>query len=118
MNGSDKDYEIAYNSHSVIGVSANALLPFVASGLALLTRLSRTDHVFTGHRPFPVNSATLEQWSALNKPISVAEYLNRAGPRMYALERSEPPPRVMPHVLTEWRLKPLSTPSETLPLDG
>jgi len=36
---------------------------------------------------------------------------------MYALERSEPPPRVMPHVLTEWGLKPLTDPAETAALD-
>ena len=31
--------------------------------------------------------------------ISLAEYVQRISRRMYALERAEPPPRIMPYVL-------------------
>ena len=33
-------------------------------------------------------------------------------PRLYALEKSEPPPRVMPVVLAEWNLRPATDPKE------
>jgi hypothetical protein len=78
----------------------------VASGLALLKKVSRTDQVFTGHRPFPTRGVTHEQWVAMYRPISLADYLKRVASRMYALERSEPPPRIMLIVLAEWGLKP------------
>ena len=51
------------------------------------------------------------------QPIPLADYLNRIAPRLYALERSEPPPRVMPHVLREWGLTPTTDPSEMVEFD-
>jgi hypothetical protein len=101
MEGSDKD--------EAFGV--------VASGLGLLKKKSQSDQVLTGLRPFPVRAATPEQSKASQKPIPLAEYVQRISQRMYALERAEPPPRVMPHVLTEWGLKPLTDPAETAVLD-
>ena len=88
----------------------------VASGLALLKKKSRIDQVCTGHRPFPGRDVKPEQWKAMMKPISLAEYLKLVAPRMYALERSEPPPRIMPHVLAEWGLKPLTDTANTASL--
>ena len=85
----------------------------VAAGLGLLKKRSRTDQVFIGHRPFPTRGATPEQWKATQTSIPLSEYLQRSSRRMYALERAEPPPRIMPHALTEWGLKPLTDPAET-----
>jgi hypothetical protein len=80
----------------------------VASGLALLKMKSQTDEVARGDRPFPVHSATPEQWRSSVQFIPLAEYLRSISGRLYALERAEPPPRVMPRVLSEWGLKPLT----------
>ena len=89
----------------------------VASGLGLLKKTSQHGQVCTGNRPFPARSLTNEQWVTMLKPIALAEYVRKIAPRMYALERAEPPPRVMPHVLAEWGLKPLTDPPETAVLD-
>jgi hypothetical protein len=89
----------------------------VASGLALLKKTSVTDQVHTGQRPFPVRGVAPEQWNEMARPIALAAYRKRIAPRMYALERSEPPPRVMPHVLAEWGLPPLTERGETARLD-
>ena len=89
----------------------------VASGFGLLKKKSRIDQVATGHRPFPARGSTPEQWKASLKLIPLAEYVQRISRWMYALERAEPPPRIMPHVLTEWGLKPLTDPAETAVLD-
>jgi hypothetical protein len=89
----------------------------VASGLGLLKKRSQIDQVYTGQRPFPTRGATPEEWKASQKPIPLAEYVQRISRRMYALERAEPPPRIMPHVLTEWGLKPLTDAAETAALD-
>jgi hypothetical protein len=89
----------------------------VASGLALLRMKSQVDEVATGHRPFPARAATPEQWKASLKPIPLSTYLQTISRRMYALERSEPPPRIMPRVLTEWGLEPLTDRAEVTLLD-
>jgi hypothetical protein len=85
----------------------------VASGLGLLKKRSQIDQVYTGHRPFPTRGITLEQWNAAHKPIPLADYVKRIAPRMYALERAESPPRIMPHVLTDWGIEPLTDPADT-----
>src|SRR5262249_33030340 len=54
---------------------------------------------------------------ASQKPIPLVEYVQRVSRRMYAVERAEPPPRVMPHVLAAWGLKPLTDPAEAAALD-
>jgi hypothetical protein len=89
----------------------------VAAGLGLLRKRRSSDDIFTGERPFPTRGATRNQWLKLQKPMKYADYLDRIAPRMYAIERAEPPPRIMPHVLVEWELKPKTDPSETSPLD-
>jgi hypothetical protein len=99
------------------GVDQDGAFGIVASGLGLLKKKSRADQVATGYRPFPVQGVTSEQWKAALKPIPLAEYVQRASRRMYALERSELPPRVMPHVVTEWGLEPLTDPAEAAVLD-
>jgi hypothetical protein len=99
------------------GVDQDGAFGVVASGLGLLKKKSRMDQVATGYRPFPVQGVTPEQWKSSMKRIPLAEYVQRISRRMYALERSEPAPRVMPHVLTEWGLKPLTDPADTAALD-
>jgi hypothetical protein len=85
----------------------------VASGIALAMRVNRFDQVFTGQRPFPIMGVSQEQWNALGRPISLPDYVKQVAPRLYALERSEPPPRVMPYVLRAWGLEPATDPQET-----
>jgi hypothetical protein len=60
---------------------------------------------------------TAEDVRSLAKPVPFADYQKCIAPRLYALERSEPPPRIMPHVLMQWGLEPHTDPSEmaTLP---
>jgi hypothetical protein len=99
------------------GHDQDGMFGIVASGLALLKKVSRIDQVWTGHRPFPMRGVTREQLAVMNPPISLADYVKHVAPRLYALERSEPPPRIMPHVLAEWGLKPLTDPSAAAPLD-
>lgn len=88
----------------------------IASGLVLLKRQHQVDWVSTGRRPFPVRSADEGEWTRIANPIGVDAYAKRIAPRLYGLERSEPPPRIMPHVLKEWGLEPSTDPSETAPL--
>jgi hypothetical protein len=99
------------------GTDQDGIFGSVASGLGLLGKKSQSDQVYTGYRPFPTRGATPEQWKTLQKPIALANYVKRIANRMYALERSEPPPRIMPHVLTAWGLQPLTDPAETAMLD-
>jgi hypothetical protein len=89
----------------------------VISGLMLLKKESRTDQVTIGERPFPTRGVTNEQWAAMRKPIPLSEYLKHVAPRMYALERTEPPPKIMPYVLAEWGLQPLGDPLDTASLE-
>jgi hypothetical protein len=89
----------------------------VAAGLGLVRKTRRHDDIFTGERPFPARGVTRNQLLKMLKPMKFADYLDRIAPRMYAIERAEPPPRIMPHVLAEWGLEPKTDPSETSPLD-
>ena len=90
----------------------------VASGLTRLKKLFTTDEVFTGLRPFPfAKDLSREEIRSITKPIPLADYQKRIAPRLYALEHSEPPPRVMPRVLIEWGLEPHTDPSEIAPTD-
>ena len=100
------------------GDGQDAEFGIVASGLALLRKTSRVDAVFTGRRPFPLRRDTPEHLKKdMAASIPIAEYLKRVAPRIYALERSEPPPRIMPHVLAEWGLQPLTDRAEAAALD-
>ena len=90
----------------------------VASGLALLKKKFAVEEVFTGLRPFPfTKTMSMEEIRSLAKPVPFADYQKRIAPRLYALEHSEPPPRVMPSVLIEWGLEPHTDPSEMATLD-
>ncbi len=89
----------------------------VAAALGLLRKKRKWDDILTGERPFPTPRMTPDQWPKILKPMKFADYLDRIAPRMYAIKRAEPPPRIMPHVLAEWGLKPKTDPSETSPLD-
>lgn len=100
-----------------IGTTNDDLYGAVASGLGLHRRHNRTNVVLTGERPFPYGAETTpEQFKALVQPMPLSEYTERIAPRLYALERSEAPPRIMPHILAEWGLEPSTDPSETAPL--
>jgi len=99
------------------GDFSDGLFGTVASGLALAKRRNTIDEVFTGQRPFPFVGVSRDQLIAAYKPVPLADYIKRIAPRLYALERTEPPPRVMPYVLVEWGLEPLTEPSEAVVLD-
>ena len=99
------------------GDKKDLLFGLVASGLLLIPkRAMLKNRVFTGPRPFPVNSISQEEWTALQKEVPLADYRKRIEKRLQNLERSEPAPRVMPHVLAEWGLKSVTDPSETATL--
>jgi len=92
----------------------DSLYGLVASGLLLVARgATIKDRVFTGRRPFPVNSVSKEAWALMRKEMPIESYLKRIQGRLHDLERSEPSPRVMPHVVAEWGLKPVTDPAET-----
>jgi len=88
------------------GAYEDSAFGIVASGLAMLKMKSQIDEVATGDRPFPAQGSAPEQFKASLKLIPLSRYLQTISPRMYALEQSEPPPRVMPFVLAQWGLKP------------
>ena len=103
----------------LVGDIGDGAFGLAAGGLASVKRKSGVNEVFTGLRPFPfTKTMTAEEIRAIAKPIPIADYLERIAPRLYALERSEPPPRVMPDVLTAWGLEPRSHPSEWADLPG
>lgn len=97
---------------------SDGVLGLLASGLILLRRQHATGWVSTGRRPFPVRGVSEEEWRKLAGSIEFDAYVERIAPRLYALERTEPPPRVMPHVLREWGLPPRTDPSEAVVLPG
>jgi len=99
------------------GDDRDGVFGLVASGLALLRKQARiTDVVFTGRRPFPTKGVSKAAWARVRAETPYADYVKRIAPRMRALERSEPPPRVMPHVLAEWGITPVTNPAQMFPL--
>ena len=99
------------------GDGSDGLFGNVASGLLLLKKTSQEDQIYIGQRPFPAREITGDQWDKMRTSISIEEYLERVASRFFALEASEAPPRVMPHVLTEWGLVPRTDPLETYQFD-
>jgi hypothetical protein len=99
------------------GVYEDSAFGSVASGLVLLKAKNQIDEVATGYRPFPVRGVTPEQFKASLKLTPLSSYLRTISDRMYALERSEPPPRIMPRVLSEWGLEPSTDRAEAALLD-
>lgn len=99
------------------GDDRDGMFGLVASGLALLRKRARiTDRVFTGRRPFPTTGASKNEGQALRREIPYPDYLKRIVKRMHDIERSEPPPRIMPHVLEEWGISPVTDPAEISPI--
>lgn len=100
----------------------DGLFGIVASGLARQIRQNQFEFVFTGERRFPMlrhpTPADQERTRELAMPIPVEEYTKRIAPRLYALERTEPPPRVMPLVLAAWDLTPITDQSEVARMDN
>jgi hypothetical protein len=78
----------------------------VASGLALLRRGMQWPVAMTGERPFPWKSVTPEEQRRMARFIPIEEYTERIAPRLRALERREPEPKVMTHVLEVWGVSP------------
>ncbi|MBL6459374.1 hypothetical protein JMJ55_29080 [Belnapia sp. T6] len=78
----------------------------VASGLALQRRIMKVPFVMTGQRPFPVASVSPEEQMRMQRPVPIDEYTVSIAPRLLALERTEPEPKVMPEVLAIWGLAP------------
>lgn len=105
------------------GDEADRLFGIVASGLTNQVRQNRQDVVFTGgERSFPIphgnpTDTEVEENRKRAKLVPVEEYARRIAPRLYALERTEPPPRIMPHVLAAWNLPSVTDPREAAPID-
>jgi hypothetical protein len=92
----------------------NPLFGLVASGLAIVPKRAMfKDRVFTGRRAFPVSSVSVEERAVLMNPVPIADYRRQIEGRLHDLERSEPSPKVMPHVVAEWGLNPVTDPAET-----
>lgn len=100
------------------GDDGDGLFGSVASGLALHVRNRQTEQVTTGIRPFPTKGVTGDEWRELAKFVPLADYVQKIAPRLFALERMEPPPRVMPIVIEAWGLIPKSDPSQIAELVG
>ncbi len=105
------------------GEERDRLFGIVAAGLTNHVRQNRQDVVFTsGERSFPIphgitTDARVRENRERARLVTVAEYARRLAPRLYALERSEPPPRVMPHLLAAWNLPSETDPREAMPID-
>lgn len=74
----------------------------VASGLVLARRSMLVPKVATGRRPFPFASASQTKVEAMRAFIDIKDYTSRIAPRLRALERTEPEPKVMPAVMEVW----------------
>ena len=103
---------------SIEGDIKDGIFGLLASGLVLQFKNNKYSEVFCGQRQFPINKnpSDLDREYArkLAKPVDIATYINRIAPRLYALERTEPPPRVMPDVLSTWGLKPKASSEDKL----
>lgn len=84
----------------------------VAAALGLLARERRSDQVTDGLRHFPAKNVTHSAWKAAYKAIDFNEFVKSIAPALYALERSEPPLRVMPSVIRAWGMEPLTPKAE------
>ncbi len=103
---------------SIEGDTSDGIFGLLASGLTLQFKNNQYSEVFCGQRQFPINKnpSNLDRAHARNlaKPIDIAAYINTIAPRLYALARAEPPPRVMPDVLSAWGLEPKSITEDIL----
>ena len=92
------------------------LFAIVAAGLGRIPRHSPSNQVVVGPRPIPSRGVPLKVWREMKKAVPLSEYAKTVASRLYAIERAEAPPKVMPHVIAAWGLKPLSDPRETAEL--
>jgi hypothetical protein len=81
------------------GALDDGLFGSIAAGLLLAQRNAKVDLVMTGSRPFPANGVSSEEYRRMAVMVPLADYTARIAPRLYALYRAEPPPKVMEHVL-------------------
>ena len=120
LYGASVEFEIDW-MEAMDGDIKDGIFGLVASGLALQFKNNKFDMVLTGQRHFPVKKNPTEAEQKRNrelaKPIPVSEYKKKIAPRFYALERTEPPPRVMPQVLSIWGLQPVTDIKEAAQLD-
>ena len=120
LYASSVEFEIDW-MEAMDGDIKDGIFGLVASGLALQFKNNKFDMVLTGLRQFPAKKNLTEAEQKRNrelaKPISISEYTKKIAPRLYALERTEPPPRVMPQVLSIWGLQPVTDPNEAAGLD-
>jgi len=58
--------------------------------------------VITGIQPFPTSSVSAEEHRAMLKLIPFQEYSRKVAPRLLALERAEPTPKLMSYVIHRW----------------
>ena len=120
LYGASVEFEIDW-MEAMDGDIKDGIFGLVASGLALQFKNNKFDIVLTGQRQFPVKKNQTEAEQKRNrelaKPIPVSEYTKKIAPRLYALERTEPPPRVMPQVLSIWGLQPVTDVKEAAQLD-
>jgi hypothetical protein len=120
LYASSVEFEIDW-MEAMDGDIKDGIFGLVASGLALQFKNNKFDMVLTGLRKFPAKKnpteAEKEHIRDIAKPVSVSEYTKRIAPRLYALERTEPPPRVMPQVLSVWGLQPVTDTKEAADFD-
>lgn len=88
------------------GDGRDRLFGVVASGLALQRRNMKAPLVATGERPFPFASVAPDEQERMLRLVSIEEYTAQIAPRLLALERTEPEPKVMPDVLAIWEISP------------
>ncbi|RRH93659.1 hypothetical protein EH240_29125 [Mesorhizobium tamadayense] len=86
----------------------------VAAGLYRLAAVHRaTPFINDGLRPFPVPSDEITGgWSSMTR-IEPEEFASSISGRLYDLERRERAPKVMPHVIRAFGLKPRTPPTDT-----
>jgi hypothetical protein len=90
------------------GNASDGLFGIVAGGLGYARKLMQEPFVATGERPFPGTSVTPEEGRRMARKVSIDEYTAGIAPRLRALERSEPDPKVMPQILKIWGVSPES----------
>jgi hypothetical protein len=83
----------------------------VASGLMLLAKGRSLQEVLSLRRPFPIWSERAERIKP-HLPPAFADYARSIAGRLQAVERAEPPPRILPLVMKEWWIATVTDPAE------
>lgn len=84
--------------------ASDGLFGSVASGLALLKIKALSPQIMTGRRPIPSKGLSAEAKREIAQFRPEEQVLRELSPRFYALDRTEPEPKVMPEVLQIWGL--------------